>query len=78
MEIFASDISIYLTQMYKMYYSKRKKDVKNAEKVTAVFTRELEKQPTRWKAVEATAKRVDYTIDGVVKLLKREGLWEKN
>ena len=60
-----------------MIYSKRKKDVKNAEKVTAIFTGERQNQPTRWKAVEATAKRVNYTVDGVVKLLKREGLWEK-
>jgi len=60
-----------------MIYSKRKKDVKNAEKVTAIFAGERQNQPTRWKAVEATAKRVNYTVDGVVKLLKREGLWEK-
>lgn len=61
-----------------MIYSKRKKDIKNAEKITAAFERELENQPTRWKAVEAIAKKHRWTINGVYKLLKREGVWNRN
>ena len=61
----------------KMEYSKRKKDIKNAERIVSVFEKERLTAETRWKAVEATAKKCRYTVNGVYKVIKREGLWEK-
>ena len=64
-------------QIQKMIYTKRKKDVKNAERISAVYQKALETEPTPWKAVEFTAKKCNWTVNGVWKLLKREGLYGK-
>ena len=60
-----------------MVYRKRKKDRKNEILISRVFEEQLKTAPSRWQALEATAKKCDYTPAGLYQALRRLGLWDK-
>ena len=60
-----------------MVYSKRKKDRQNEILISRVFEGQLKTAPSRWQALEATAKKCNYTPAGLYQALRRLGLWDK-
>ena len=60
-----------------MVYRKRKKDRQNEILISRVFEEQLKTAPSRWQALEATAKKCHYTPAGLYQALRRLGLWDK-
>lgn len=60
-----------------MVYTKRKKDRKNEILISSVFEEQLKIAPSRWQALEATAKKCYYTPAGLYQALRRLGIWDK-